>query len=102
MDVTPATVAASKSSLDTVLDTVQSATEVLQKIQPEAEAVSAFVPGATQYIQLVGAALPYVQNAIKWIEQEEGKTPIEAFEDVIRTLMPNNGFVAPSLAKSAT
>jgi hypothetical protein len=92
---------ASKSSLDTVLTTIEGATEVLQKVLPEAQAVGAFVPGATQYIQLAGMGLPYLQNAIKWIEQEEGKTPLEAFEDVIRTLMPNNGFVAPSLAKSA-
>jgi hypothetical protein len=94
-----AAVAASKSSLDTMLDTIENATQVLQKIQPEAEAVAAFVPGATVYIQLAGMGLPYLQNAIKWIQKEEGKTPVEAFEDVIRTLMPNNGFVAPSLAK---
>lgn len=91
---------ASANSFDTMLNTIERGTEVLQSLMPEAKAVGAFVPGATEYIQLAGLAIPYVQNAIKWIQQEEGKSPLEAFADVMRTLMPNNGFVAPALAKA--
>jgi hypothetical protein len=98
---TPAAVAASKSSLDTMLDTIEQGTEALQSVLPEVAVLGGFVPGATVYIQLAGLALPVVQNAIKWIEQEENKSPIEAFKDLMRTLAPNNGFIAPSLAKAA-
>jgi len=99
-DQTAASTPATKSSLDTMLDTISAGTEILQKVMPEAEMLGGIVPGATVYIQLAGMALPVIQNAIKWIEQEEGKSPLEAFEDVMRTLAPGNGFVAPALAKT--
>ncbi len=95
-------VAASQSSVNTVLSTIEQGTEILQKILPEAAAVGGFVPGATVYIQLAGLALPQIQNAIKWIEQEYGKTPFEAFEDLIKTITPNNGYVSPALSSSPT
>ncbi len=93
-----ATVAASQSSIHTMLQTIETGTEVLQSVMPEVAAVGGFVPGATVFIQLVGMALPVVQNAIKFIMQEEGKTAIEAFEDFIRHNSPGNGFVSPSLS----
>ena len=100
-NTTPAVVAASKSSLDVMLDTINSAATILQNEMPVIAEVGGFVPGATVYIQLAAMALPMVQNAIKWVEKEEGKSPLEAFQDIIKTLAPGNGFVAPALAKSS-
>lgn len=85
-----------------MLNTIEQGTEVLQRVMPEVAMVGGLVPGASVYIQLAGMGLPVLQNAIKWVEQEEGKTPLQAFEDIMRTLAPNNGFVAPSLAKPAS
>jgi hypothetical protein len=81
-------VAASKSSLDTVLTTIEQGTEVLQKVLPEVAGVGGFVPGGTAFIQLVGLALPVVQNAIKFIMQEEGKDPMAAFQDFLQHISP--------------
>ena len=95
-------VAASTSSMHTMLQTIETGTEILQKVLPEVAAVAGFVPGATPFIQLVGMALGPVQNAIKFIMQEEGKTPLEAFEDFLKHISPGNGFVSPSLSKLDT
>jgi hypothetical protein len=81
-------VAASQSALDTILSTVEQGTEVLQKVLPEVALVGGFVPGGTVFIQLVGLALPAVQNAIKFIMQEEGKDPMTAFQDFLRHISP--------------
>ncbi len=94
-------VAASHSSLNTMLQTIEAGTEVLQKIMPEVAAVGGFVPGATPFIQLVGMALGPVQNAIKFIMQETGKSPMEAFEDFLLHIAPGNSYVSPALAKTA-
>jgi hypothetical protein len=98
--VDPVSTPATKTSLDTMLDTIEAGTEVIQRVMPEAEMLGGIVPGGTVYIQLVALGIPVMQNAIKWIEREEGKSALEAFEDVMRTLVPGNGFVAPALAKT--
>ncbi len=89
------------SSLNTMLQTVESATEVLQRVMPEVAAVGGFVPGATPFIQIIGMALGPVQNAIKFIMEESGKSPMQAFEDFLLHIGPNNGYVSPSLSKPA-
>lgn len=94
----PVSNAATKTSLDTMLDTIDSGAEIVKKIMPEAEMLGGIFPGGTVYIQLVALGIPVLQNAIKWVEAMENKTPIQAFESVMRTLAPGNGFVAPSLA----
>jgi hypothetical protein len=96
-DLAPVSTPATKSSLDTMLDTIEAGTEVIQRVMPEAEMLGGIVPGATVYIQLAAMLLPVAQNAIKWVEMMEGKSPLEAFESILRTLAPGNGFVAPSL-----
>jgi hypothetical protein len=93
MATTPAstaapTIAASQSSLNTVLNTIEQGTEVLQKVLPDVALIGGFVPGGTVFIQLVGLALPAVQNAIKFIMQEEGKDPMTAFEDFLNHISP--------------
>jgi hypothetical protein len=97
----PAAVAASISSLDTMLNTIEQGTAVLQRVMPEVAAIGGFFPGATVYIQLAALGLPVLQNAIKWVEQQEGKSPLDAFEALMKTLAPGNGFVTPSLAEVA-
>jgi ribosomal protein S7 len=98
-DITPAAAAASTSSLHTMLQTIEQGIEVLQRVMPEIAAVGGFVPGATVFIQLAGLALPAVQNAIKFIMEEEGKSPLEAFEDLLKHIGPNNGYVSTALSK---
>jgi hypothetical protein len=100
VDATTPAVAASQLSLNTMLDTIEQGTEVLQRVMPEIADVGGFVPGASVYIQLAALLLPAAQNAIKWIEKEDSKTPLEAFEDLLKTLLPANGFVAPALIKA--
>jgi hypothetical protein len=96
--VVPVSNVATKSSLDTMLDTIDAGAEIVKKVMPEAEMLGGIVPGGTVYIQLVALGIPILQNAIKWVEAMENKSPLEAFEAVMRTLAPGNGFVAPSLA----
>jgi ribosomal protein S7 len=87
------------ASLNTMLQTIETGTEILQRVMPEVAVVGGFVPGATPFIQIVGMALGPVQNAIKFIMQESGKDPMAAFEDFLMHIGPNNGYVSPSLSK---
>jgi hypothetical protein len=96
---TPAAVAASTSSLHTTLQAIEAATEVVQQVLPEVAAVGGFVPGATPFIAFAGLALPFVQNSIKFIMEEEGKSPLEAFKDFLLHIGPMNGYVSPALSK---
>jgi hypothetical protein len=99
-NMTDTTAVVQTSALHTMLQAIETGTEILQRIMPEVAAVGGLVPGATVFIQLAGLALPAVQNAIKFIEEEEGKTPMEAFEDFLRHIGPNNGYVSPALSKA--
>ena len=94
--IIPAPTAA--ASLHTMLGSLEGGIEVLQRLMPEIKMFGGFVPGATSMIQLVALALPSIQNAIKFIMEEEGKSPLEAFEDLLRHIgpgLPNS----PSLSK---
>jgi hypothetical protein len=93
----PATVAASQSALDTILTTVETATDMLSAEMPVIAEVGGFVPGATPFISIVGMALPYVQNAIKLIMQEEGKDALTAFKDFVLHIS-KGGPLSPTLA----
>ena len=99
---TPAAAPASQAtSLSTMLQTVETGVEVLQKIMPEVAAVGGFVPGATPIIQIVGLALGPVQNAIKFIMSETGKSPLQAFEEFLLHIGPGQPN-SPSLSTPIT
>jgi len=76
------------ASLHTMLSTLEGGLEVVQRVMPQIRMFGGFVPGATSIIQLVALALPTVQNALKFIMEEEGKTPLEAFEDLLKHIGP--------------
>lgn len=82
------------ASLHTMLETLENGVEVVQRVMPQVKMFGGFVPGATPIIQLVALALPAVQNALKFIMEEEGKSPLEAFEDLLKHIgpgLPNSG-----------
>lgn len=97
----PGTSPAAASSLHTVLSTLESGIEVMERIMPEVAVVGGLVPGATVFIQLAGLALPAVQNAIRFIMEEEGKTPLQAFEDLLMHIGPGQPN-SPSLSAPVT
>lgn len=101
MTTPSATSTAVASSLDTMLTTFEHGIEVVESIMPEVAAIGGLVPGASPFIQLAGLALPVLQNSIKLIMQEEGKTPLQAFEDVLRHLMPGQP-LSPTLSAGST
>lgn len=91
-------VAVSQSSLHVALTTIEHGVEVLESVMPEVAAIGKWVPGSTPFIQLVGLALPALQNALKFIMEEEGKSPLEAFRDLLNHIgpgLPNS----PALSK---
>ncbi len=93
----PAAVAASQSALHTILQTVETGTELLSQEMPVIAQVGGFVPQATPFITMVGLTLPYVQNAIKLIMQEEGKDAMTAFKDFILHIS-RGGPLSPTLS----
>jgi hypothetical protein len=89
----PGTPPAAATSLHTALSTLEGGIAVLERVLPEVAMIGGLVPGATPFIQLAGLALPAVQNAIKFIMEEEGKSPLQAFEDFLNHIgpgQPNN------------
>ena len=98
--VPPASTAPTQaSSLSTMLQTVETGVEVLQKIMPEVAAVGGFVPGATPIIQIIGLALGPVQNALKFIMEQTGKSPMQAFEEFLLHIGPGQQN-SPSLSST--
>lgn len=89
------------ASLHTMLNTLESGVEVMQNVMPKIKMFGGFVPGATPIIQLVALLLPAVQNALKFIMEEEGKSPLEAFEDLLKHIgpgLPNSTALSKPLA----
>ena len=89
------------ASLHTMLDTLENGVAVLQHVMPQIKMFGGFVPGATPIIQLVALLLPAVQNALKFIMEEEGKSPLEAFEDLLKHIgpgLPNSPTLSKPLA----
>jgi hypothetical protein len=97
LSTAPAAVAASQSALNTILQTVETAADMLSQEMPVVAEVGGFVPGATPFISIVGLALPYVQNAIKFIMQEEGKDATTALKDFVLHISPG-GPLSPALS----
>lgn len=89
------------TTVSNVISTLESGVEIVGEVLPGVAAIGGLVPGASPIISLIGLALPTIENALKLIQQEEGKTLMQAFEDVLLHLSPGKAN-SPTLAPGTT